>query len=333
MVSGKMNSGSPGAVGKPGNPDRGVQLSQAVRKLRLRDLETLDTLGRTRSFVKTAEAAAITQPALSKWLRELEGALGLQLFERTTRRVTSTLYGDAVLECIGRILGDLHGVEPKLEALRQGLSEPLTVGVLPGITAALMPATMEALLGRAQPLQINLRENTLNVLLPLAQRRELDLLICRLDATVLAAGLTVQPLYQDDIVVVGADNHPLARRKNAGWLEAASYPWIAPPLGSPMRIALEAEFAAAGLAAPRIVMESASFQTNAAVAQRLPCLFVASRQDVSPAGRAAVRPLPLSLASVAHTVGALYSLPCSAAVTALLDALKLGAQEAVRGRA
>lgn len=55
------------------------QLPRTLGKLRLRDLETLDLLGRTRSFARTAEAAAITQPALSKWLRELEQAIGLPL--------------------------------------------------------------------------------------------------------------------------------------------------------------------------------------------------------------------------------------------------------------
>lgn len=54
-------------------------LPSALRRLRLRDLETLAWLGRYRSFARTAEAASVTQPALSKWLRELEEQLGLPL--------------------------------------------------------------------------------------------------------------------------------------------------------------------------------------------------------------------------------------------------------------
>jgi DNA-binding transcriptional LysR family regulator len=299
-------------------------LPQALRKLRLRDLETLDWLGRTRSFARTAEAAAITQPALSKWLRELELAIGMPLFERTTRRVAPTVYGEAVLEYIGRILTDLRGVTPALDALRQGLSMPLSIGLLPNMGAQLLPDLIEHLQMRGSPIQLNLREHTLDYLLPQAQRRELDLLVCRLDANVLAAGLAVEPLYRDDMVVVGGPHHPLGRSTHVDWQEAARFPWIAPPVGSPMRAALEAEFANAGLAMPTIVMESVAHSTNCAVAQRIPCLFVASARGLESTsnGMHALYRSPLRLSTITQTIGALYSTPCSAAAATVIEALK-----------
>jgi DNA-binding transcriptional LysR family regulator len=294
----------------------------ALRKLRLRDLETLDTLGRTRSFAKTAAASAVTQPALSKWLRELETAMGLALFERSTRRVATTPYGDVVLEAAARILGELERVEPMLDALHNGLSEPLVVGILPGLAGALMPPTMEHLLRDARAPRITLREASLDTLLPLAQRHELDVLVCRLDASARAAGLEILPLYQDDLAVLAAKDHPLALAPHATWRDTAPYPWVAPPRGSPMRAALEAQFAGAGLGAPIVIMESMSFQTNAELAQRLNCLFVSSRYDLTEQHTQSLCALEMALPGVAQRVGALYAAPCSAAVSTLLDAMK-----------
>jgi DNA-binding transcriptional LysR family regulator len=306
----------------PNPAGRAAALPVALRRLRLRDLETLEWLGRYRSFARTAEAASVTQPALSKWLRELEEQLGLRLFDRTSRRVQPTAYGEAMLECVARILNDLREIEPAFAALRHGLERPLTIGLLPNMDEQFMSGVLAWLHEHDTPIQLNLRVDTLDRLLPQAQRRELDLLVCRLEATALAAGLAVDELLRDEMVVVAAKHHPLHKRSRVSWADAAAFPWIAPPLGSPMRSALEAEFARVGRAMPQIVMESASHHTNRTVAQRLPCLFVTSESRAlrSDATRE-LRALPLRLSTIAPTIGVLSHQPRSAAVTMVLQAL------------
>jgi DNA-binding transcriptional LysR family regulator len=303
---------------------RVANLSQALRRLRLRDLETLDRLGRYRSFARTAEAASITQPALSKWLRELEDELGVALFERTSRRVAPTVYGAAILESVARILTDVRGIEPAFDALRRGGGQPVTIGMLPGMPPLLVPGLVDYLTQQGSPFQISLQEYTLDHLLPQALRHELDLVVCRLDATALGSGLASRSLYRDEMIAVAGKQHPLARRKSVTWRDAAQFPWIAPTPGSPMRTALEAEFAHAGVAMPRIVMESVSHQTNHAVARRQPCLFVSSAKGLAARSEAdpTMRALPLTLSTVAQTVGVMYVEPCSAAVATMLDALE-----------
>ncbi|VWC64856.1 LysR family transcriptional regulator [Burkholderia lata] len=109
-----------------------------------------------------------------------------------------------------------------------------------------------------------------------------------------------------------------------GWRDAAAFPWIAPPLESPARTALDAEFAKAGLPPPSVLMESVSWQTNRAVAEQSPCLFVQSARTFELAERAGERVgrLPLKLSTMPETVGALYAAPASVSVTAAIDALK-----------
>ncbi|AOJ43437.1 LysR family transcriptional regulator [Burkholderia lata] len=314
----------PAPLAPPGAPAHEQRIAQALRRLRVRDMETLDSLGRTRSFARTAEAASITQPALSKWLRELEDALGLPLFERTSRRVAPTVYGDALLECIGRVLTDMRGVAPAFDALRTGTGRPVSIGLLPNMAPQLIPGALAWLQEAGRPVQLNVREDTLDRMLAQAQRHELDLLVCRLDASALSAGLDVAPLYRDDMIVVCGPRHPLLRRARIGWRDAAAFPWIAPPLGSPARTALDAEFANAGLPPPPVRMESVSWQTNRVVAEQSPCLFVQSARAFELAVRSGERVgrLPLKLSTMPETVGALYAAPAGVSVTAAIDALK-----------
>ncbi len=308
----------------PGAPAHEQRIAQALRRLRVRDMETLDTLARTRSFARTAEAASITQPALSKWLRELEASLGLPLFERTSRRVAPTVYGEALLECIGRVLTDMRGVAPAFDALRTGAGRPVSIGLLPNMAPQLIPGALAWLREAGRSVQLNVREDTLDRMLAQAQRRELDLLVCRLDASALRSGLDIAPLYRDDMIVVCGPRHPLLRRARIGWRDAAAFPWIAPPLGSPARTALDAEFAQAGLPPPSVLMESVSWQTNRAVAEQAPCLFVQSARAFDLATHAGERVgrLPLKLSTMPDTVGALYAAPASVSVAAAIDALK-----------
>ncbi len=324
MTVTKRQSASLPVVVPPGaDKSRIEHLPHVLRKLRIRDLETLDWLGRYRSFARTAEEASITQPALSKWLRELEDTLGLPLFERTSRRVAPTAYGESMLECIARILTDLRTVQPAFDALTRGTSLPLKIGMLPYISMRLLPGVIEHLSRLAPTLQINFSENTLDYLLPLMQRRELDMVVCRLDATALTSGFSVTELYSDEIVIVAPKDHPLQQLSRVTWRDASTYPWIMPPMGSPMRMALEVEFAQAGVAMPRILMESTSHLSNCAVARRVPCLFVSTRLRRGETDlNSELRQLPLSLSTAARKIGVLTAEPHSAAVSTVLAALQ-----------
>lgn len=317
-----------GAVRSISENEGSQPLPQALRRLRLRDLEMLAWLGHTRSFSRTAEVAALTQPALSKWLRELEQALGVPLFERTTRRVSPTPYGDVVLSSVARILTDIGGVPPALEALRLGFGRPVSIGMLPGMAPIHVPRLLDHFARHGHPLQIRLHEDTFDRLLPPMQRHELDLLVCRLDAAALNAGLTVRPLYDDDVVVVGGNGHPLSRKRQVSWKDAARYPWIVPIRGTPMRSAIDAQFAHAGLTLPDIVLESQSLQTNIEVVQQLRCLFVITSSNLSrPSIGNLLSPIALKLSHVAPTVGALYAGAGNVTTDMVLAALIESAKE------
>ena len=259
--------------------------------------------------------------------------LGLPLFERTSRRVAPTAYGEFMLECVARILADLRKVQPAFEALKRGTSLPLKIGMLPYISMRLLPGVIEHLTRFAPTQQINFSENTLDYLLPLMRRGELDMIVCRLEPAALTSGFTVTALYSDEILVVAPKEHPLHRHSRVTWRDAAAWPWIMPPIGSPMRTALEVEFATASVAAPHVLMESTSHLTNCTVARRVPCLFVSTRLrhgETDLGGE--LRQLPLKLSTAAQRIGALTAEPHSTAVSVALAALQAASAESLSSR-
>jgi DNA-binding transcriptional LysR family regulator len=156
------------------------------------------------------------------------------------------------------------------------------------------------------------------------ERRELDMLVCHLNAAVLSSGLEVVPLYRDEISVVCGPRHPLSRRKAVTWRDAAEFPWIAPPSGTGFRDALDREFAEAGVAPPRVVLETLSKETSALIAQRLQCLYITSYKNWRLADRRGekVHRLPLRVATIPEAVGVVFCRPAGASVNAVIEAMK-----------
>lgn len=278
-----------------------------ARRLGPRQLQTLLVIAQTGSLSGAAQRMATTQPGLSKWLKGLEEALGVVLFERTTRRLAPTDYGRIVLRLAEQVLGDTLRMHDEIRALQAGRLGRVKVGILPGLGAALMPGAVAWLEARQLQLEVALRENTLDALLPDLREHRLDMLVARLDRTALSAGVQVQPLFHETACVMAPVNHPLHRQAEVSWHELAVQPWILPSVGSPMRNMVESAFERAGLATPRSMLESASSLINRAVARRLGCLFVSTRFSATELERdGTVRRLPIVLTGLPTAIAVLW---------------------------
>lgn len=304
-----------------------------IHRLKLRHLEILVSIARTGSMSRTADLMALSQPALSKWLKGLEVSLGVALFERTTRRVVLTDYGRIVLRHAERVLGDMERTRSEIDAAQQGTAGRIVVGALPAAAPILLPGALARLHRPRIEAQVQVHEGTLDRLLPLLQRRELDLIIGRIEGDALNLGLHCEVLYQEPVCVSGRAGHPLASKKRVTWKDVAAYPWIVPPWNTPMRISLDLAFSRAGLALPQAMMESAALLTNRAVAQRADCLFVASEDAIASFEREGLLcRLPLRLTDVPQDVGLLWADAPSPAMEKLMAVLREEARDIVGGR-
>ncbi len=113
-------------------------------RIRFRHLNCFLEVSRLGSVIKAADKLAVSQPAVSKTLRELEEILDAQLFNRSKRGLTLTPLGQLFQSYAGASVAALReGVASLVEA-RSGGAAAIGVGVLPTVAARLMPATVSA---------------------------------------------------------------------------------------------------------------------------------------------------------------------------------------------
>jgi DNA-binding transcriptional LysR family regulator len=275
-------------------------------RLRIRHLEVFRMLVRTGSQSETAALMHITQPALSKWLRELEAQAGCALMERE-RPLRLTAHGEVLLRYAERVLGDSLRTGKELEAIRAGSSGLLRVGVLRAVAPVLVPRAILRCREQAPRLQLRLYEDSLDNLLPALRRHELDCVIGRLHGQALGPEFQSEALYEEPVLAVVRRGHPLLKKPRLTLADAAAYPWILPLPGMPMRVRLEAEFAAANTRLPVEQVESVSLMINETLLLASDMVSVVSQQlaqHYEQAGTLAI--LPLAMRQALGPVGLLW---------------------------
>ncbi len=166
----------------------------------LRQLRYFDALARLGHFGRAADACAISQPAMSMQIRELEEALGSELFERGARQVRLTQLGEDFAGRVGEILRAVDELEDVARAARDRLTGRLRIGVIPTVAPYLLPAIIGELTRVHPELDIRIRETvTPNLLEELAEGR-LDTAIVALPVS--EASLTETPLFEETFVLV-----------------------------------------------------------------------------------------------------------------------------------
>lgn len=126
--------------------------------LTLRQLRYFEALARMGHFGRAAEASAISQPALSVQVKELEEMLGVELIERSARQVRLTSFGEEFVTRVRDILAAVDELGDLARAARSQLVGRLRIGIIPTMAPYLLPGMVARLMKDNAGLDINLRE-------------------------------------------------------------------------------------------------------------------------------------------------------------------------------
>ncbi len=255
----------------PSHPDR---FAGHLRRVRLRHLEVLLAVAEHGSLSATARAIGASQPAVSQWIAEIESALGVALFVRG-RQLRPTPHLATVLRHARRMVADSRQMATELQAISDGLGGQVRVGTMLAASAGLLPKALLRLRAAGEPLRVSVVEDIAQGLWERFERRELDLIVGRLDERVHAPHVASEALYEDLHCVVAGPTHPLLGTRPT-WKRAAAHPWILPPAGTRLRAAIDATFIDQGLPAPTPWVESVSPTLNQWLMRETDCLGVLS---------------------------------------------------------
>ncbi|MBP7336147.1 hydrogen peroxide-inducible genes activator [Niveispirillum sp.] len=171
-----------------------------MTNLTLKQLRYFDALARLGHFGRAADDCAISQPALSMQIKELEEALGAALFERGPRQIWLTGFGEEFAARVREILRSVDELGDLARAARDQLAGRLRIGVIPTVAPYLLPAIIGDLTRMNADLDIHVRETVTPKLLH-------ELLEGRLDTAVVALpvsepSLTEVALFEERFVLV-----------------------------------------------------------------------------------------------------------------------------------
>lgn len=166
----------------------------------LRQLRYFDALARHGHFGRAAEACAISQPALSMQIREMEEALGGALIERSLRQVALTKFGEELLHRVRDILRSVDELGDFARASRDRLAGRLRIGMIPTIAPYLLPKVIEHLARLHPELDIHVRETLTPKLIKEVTEGRLDTAIVALPVS--EPLLTEIALFSENFLLV-----------------------------------------------------------------------------------------------------------------------------------
>lgn len=177
------------------------------RRIKFRHLEAFSAIARQRSFKAAAEHLNLTQPAISRTLKELEEILGVVMMERSRSGVELTPEGEVFLQFAEQSTAALrHGLR-SLRASSAGAGT-LRIGALPSVAATLLP---QAALGFAEAnpdTLLEIHEGPHHDLTSRLRSGRLDLVVGRLGRPESMDGLGFQQLYTEEVVIVARADSP-----------------------------------------------------------------------------------------------------------------------------
>jgi DNA-binding transcriptional LysR family regulator len=168
-----------------------------------RQLKAFLLTARHQSFSRAAEQLFITQSGMSVLIRELEEQLGFRLFDRTTRRVTLTEFGNRFLPIADRSLVELEAAAQNIGRSATAANRRLTLGAMPLIAGNLLPAAIGEYARRDPGLDIELHDGERSKLVAMVAAGELDAAIgCFIEPV---PGLRRIPLHRFSLMAVQSE--------------------------------------------------------------------------------------------------------------------------------
>ena len=171
-----------------------------MKNVTLKQLRYFSSLAEHGHFGRAAEASAISQPALSMQIKELETALGTELFERSARKVQLTSFGENVLARTEGILRSVDELGDLARTSGDELTGPLKLGVIPTVAPYILPNVIRDLTRTYSGIDLQVRETLTPTLIQELHQGRLDAAILALPVS--EPWLVEAPMFDEAFVLV-----------------------------------------------------------------------------------------------------------------------------------
>lgn len=253
----------------------------AQTRIKFRHLQIFIEVARQKSVGKAAKILAVSQPAVTKTIRELEEILGVKLFEKEGRGIKLARIGEVFLKHAGSSVASvLQGVDSVNQALLQS-APPVRIGALPTVSAKIMPEAVQLYLKEKVGSEIKIVTGENSVLLEQLRMAELDLVVGRLAAPEMMIGLSFEHLYSEHVVFAVRSEHPLITQTQMRLDELRNYTILMPTKASVIRPFVDRFLLANGIPELPVKIETVSDSFGRAYIRASDAIWIISEGVVS----------------------------------------------------
>lgn len=258
----------------------------------------------TSSLSRAAAELRITQPAVSKQIRSLEGELGERLFDRIGKKVFLTRAGEVLLTHVDRILRSVDEAKIAVRDLSAECSGELVIGTSDHISIHRLPDVLKACITAFPKIDLKLRCHRSETILELVAKNQVDLGVITLQKT--PTNITSRLIWKDPMSLVVPFGHPLTSAKRVRLKDIVQHGMILTEHATETRKMVDDVFAVHGLT-PNVAMEVAYIETiKSLVRTGLGIAILPDKAvDVEVKGGALVR-LRITDAAFSRNLGVVY---------------------------
>ncbi|BBB25784.1 LysR family transcriptional regulator [Amphritea japonica] len=250
-------AGLKGAVRLGGSKAQPLHLLQQLTTTQLR---ALIAVTEAHNFSIAGRNLGISQSSLHRAARELEGLLGVELFEKTSTGISSTKAARALAKSCKLAFSEIVQGRDEVDALHHREVGQLVIGSMPLARTSLLPKAIIGFSEQFPDFRLKVNDGPYDDLLYHLRHGDIDILLGALRFPAPADDVLQEELFSSPVAIVARPGHPLCR-PDSGHIDLETlqkYPWVVPHEGTPTRAIFESLFSESGMEVPERLVESGS---------------------------------------------------------------------------
>lgn len=213
--------------------------------MNIKQVRAFLAVAQSMNFTHAASQLHLSQPALSLTIKALEENLGGKLLTRTTRHISLTPEGEALVPIAKRLLAQWENAEDEMRqrfALQLG---KITIASMPAFAASLLPKAIQIYHASYPNIQVAINDVLSDIVIEMVRNNQVELGISFESSSLF--DLSFYPLYEDTFIAILPKNHPLEQQERITWQALLEYKFITLQRPSSVRTMIENALNEAGI--------------------------------------------------------------------------------------
>jgi DNA-binding transcriptional LysR family regulator len=248
----------------------------SLARISIRQLQTFALVYELGSLVKAASRLAVTQPAVTKRLRELEADIGVELLRRVGRGVEPTAYGDALFGHATAVLSELRAAANDLNAIYDGDGGSIVIGVSP-VAATLVARAIIQLKQKRPKINVRIETGSYEALHALLETGAIDMAVARFADGRHEKRMVRDALADEPLCLIVRPGRPALDLPSASLSDLMDFQWILPTADEVVRSEMDRVFRDAGLSLPESLVETTSISATREMIARGDAITISPR--------------------------------------------------------